>query len=393
MRVFRAVLFMAPLIALFGAMCFPNNARGLPLFARKNALPCTTCHFAFPRLNAFGMTFRQNGYRMPGMKGESPWESKEFPLAVVGNVGYSYSSVNADTGSGSGVRVTTATGAMVQNASEFHSAGTLAEDFTFHFDANFAGIGQQLSSGQAYVQFDDLGKDGVMNVRAGVFDADIHYLASSRRTTLTDYLLPVTLAATGVEFNGTRSGWTYAAGLINSNRMFGKAGDKTLNNAENPFLWVMKDVGGSQLVGGRVYLDRQDPRLASKSASLHTQAELSAFINKERFIVVPELTYEKYSDPDLTQRDKAMSGLVEALFYLDKNLHWLLTTRYELRHMPKFDYQGAPAFAEEDDEQMVANISWYANPNAKLGLEWAHMADNVQGPRTNQINLFVNVGY
>ena len=62
-------------------------------------------------------------------------------------------------------------------------------------------------------------------------------------------------------------------------------------------------------------------------------------------------------------------------------------------HKPKFDFLGAPAFAEEDDEQVVANVSWYANPNAKVGLEWTHASDNVQGPRIEQVQVFVHVGY
>jgi hypothetical protein len=391
MRFLRIVLFMAPLVALLTQLLSPNSAKGLPLFARKNALPCTTCHFAFPRLNAFGMAFRQNGYRMPGQAGESPWESKEFPLAVVGNVGYAYDKIDTlDTTTGS--RGSFATSQFVQNAFELHSAGTLSKDFTFHFDADFEGPGLPLNSGQAYLQFDDLAKDGMLNARAGIYDADMLYLAGSRRTTNTDYLLPVTFDGAGVELNGLHSGWTYALGIINSSRTIGKPTDKTMNNLENPYVWVTRDIHG-QLIGGRLYMDHQDPRKVDKSSSLHTQAEINAFLNSGRWIVIPEFTYENFSDPDPTQRDKAQSGLLEALLFLDKNQHWLFTGRYEVRHLPKYDYLGAPAFAEEDDQQEVANVSWYANPNAKLALEWSHLADNVQGPKNDEVQLYVHVGY
>jgi hypothetical protein len=391
MRVLRNILLLAPLIALLSQVLTPKQAGGLPLFARKNALPCTTCHFAFPRLNSFGMAFRQNGYRMPGEKGQSPWESKEIPFAIVGNVGYAYT--NIDTADAvTGARGSTATSLFVQNASEFHSAGTLAPNFTFHFDADFAGPGAELQSGQAFVQFDDVAKDGALNVKLGFYDADLLYLASSRATTNTDYLLPVTLDGQGVELNGMRSGWTYGAGLINSSRTIGKAGDKTLNNAENPYLWAIRDVG-NQKVGGRVYWDHQDPRDPSKSSSLHTQADISTYLNAARWVVIPGFTYESFSNADPTQRDKTMSGLVEALFFIDKNQHWLFTGRYEIRHMPQFDYQGVPTLAEEDDHQEVVNFSWYANPNAKVGLEWSNLSDNVQGPKTNEVQAYVHVGY
>jgi len=87
----------------------------------------------------------------------------------------------------------------------------------------------------AFVQLDDLAKGGVLNLKAGIFDADIPYLASSRSTTLHDYLAPVTFDAAGMELNGASSGWTYALGLINSERTAGKPDAKTLNNLENVY--------------------------------------------------------------------------------------------------------------------------------------------------------------
>src|SRR5439155_13756485 len=69
-----------------------SPGRALPLFARKYNLPCTACHFAFPRLNAFGRAFRQNGYRMVGAVGTSPWEDKDVPISFVADVGYDYKS-------------------------------------------------------------------------------------------------------------------------------------------------------------------------------------------------------------------------------------------------------------------------------------------------------------
>ena len=71
----------------------PHSER-LPLHAYRVHL-AAECHFAFPRLNTFGMAFRQNGYRMAGDKGSSPWQSKEFPLSAVVQTGYAYTSVDS----------------------------------------------------------------------------------------------------------------------------------------------------------------------------------------------------------------------------------------------------------------------------------------------------------
>ena len=39
----------------------PTPAEAIPAFSRKYATSCATCHVAFPKLNAFGKAFRNNG--------------------------------------------------------------------------------------------------------------------------------------------------------------------------------------------------------------------------------------------------------------------------------------------------------------------------------------------
>jgi hypothetical protein len=399
MRFLRSALFLAPLLSLLVQGILPRTSSGIPVFARKYSVACTTCHVGFPRLNAFGMAFRQNGYRMPGTKGESPWESKEFPIALIGNVGYTYTSTNTyDAGTNSWNR--TAVGGFVQNTVEFHTAGTLAEKISFHFDNNFAGVSGPLNSGVAYLQFDDIVKDGALNVKTGIYDAETPYISESRSTTWTKYLSPIILDGQGIELNGTKSGWTYAAGLINSGRTAGKPTDKTMNQMENSYVWAMRDING-QLVTARVYMDRQNPRVASKSSSMHTQAELNAYLNHGRWILIPGFTYEKFDDADATlydpldptnvangQRDKIQTGMLEGLVFLDKDSRWMLTARYEQRDMPAFQ-----TLAKQDDQQVVANLCWYANPNARIALEWTHTSDNVKGPKVDGVQAFVHVGY
>jgi hypothetical protein len=49
-------------IVLFG---MAEYAAALPIFARRYETSCMTCHVAPPKLNAFGIAFRNNGYRIP----------------------------------------------------------------------------------------------------------------------------------------------------------------------------------------------------------------------------------------------------------------------------------------------------------------------------------------
>ncbi len=51
-----------------------TNAEAIPAFARKHQAACSTCHSAWPALNAVGRAYKENGYRMsreedPGFMG------------------------------------------------------------------------------------------------------------------------------------------------------------------------------------------------------------------------------------------------------------------------------------------------------------------------------------
>jgi hypothetical protein len=396
MRFIRFLLVVAPVVALLQFCLMPGSGNALPLFARKYDFQCTQCHMAFPRLNAFGMKFRQNGYRLDGEKGKSPWEEKEFPLSLVGNVGIqNLHTKDSDT--------SFSTTSFVQNAVEFHTAGTLAENITFHFDNGFAnGAGGTLESGMAFVQFDDVGKSGAMNIKAGIYDAEIPYLADSRKTTLNGYINPVTLDGEGVELNGMKSTWTYAVGLNNSGRTTGKAGASSLNNLENWYGWVMKDVKGGQLVSGRVWMDRQDPRVADKTASNHLMAQVSAYLNKARWAVIPGYTYESFEDvPKVsgpgTGTMSLSGGLLEALMFLDPSNRWLVTGRYEIRHVGTSDVVAQNG----DDTQAELNLSLFVNPNAKIAIDWTHatlkqhnfIEDNPTEPKTDEVQIYAHLGY
>ena len=382
-RVVRNVLLVAPLLLMLYVFLQPQDGTALPLFARKYGLECTSCHFAYPRLNKFGMDFRQRGYRMPGDKGESPWDAKEVPLSLVGNVGYTYDRVNLMDSTGT--RSNYSTSAYQQNQFELHSAGTLGSNLTFHLDSNFDGIGGALSGGMVFVQFDDIAKDGALNIKTGIYDADIPYLADSRKTTLAEYLAPVTLDGQGVELNGTKTGWTYAAGLINSQRTLGKPTDKSLNNFENTYVWLMRDIKNHEITV-RWYADHQDPRKPDVSSSLHTQVDASAFLNFDRAQIIPAYTYEKFADQPA--ENERQTGMLEALYLFGGGAKWLATARYELAHVSKTDLNPV-----EDMNAEVLGLGYYPNPNLRVAGEWSHGADNVQGPREDKLSAYVLLGY
>jgi hypothetical protein len=59
---------------------YVQEGQATPSFARKYNTSCSTCHYAFPELNAFGKAFKNNGYRFPG--GQDPEMIKEQPVSL-----------------------------------------------------------------------------------------------------------------------------------------------------------------------------------------------------------------------------------------------------------------------------------------------------------------------
>lgn len=59
-------LFLILIITVFLEATFIKDSYGIPAFSRKYKTSCITCHYAIPKLNAFGKAFFNNGYRWPG---------------------------------------------------------------------------------------------------------------------------------------------------------------------------------------------------------------------------------------------------------------------------------------------------------------------------------------
>lgn len=63
MRAHRLLLLSALSLALLFVFASSNDANAIPAFARKYEKPCSTCHTAWPMLNATGRAFKENGFR------------------------------------------------------------------------------------------------------------------------------------------------------------------------------------------------------------------------------------------------------------------------------------------------------------------------------------------
>jgi len=187
----------------------PQDAEAIPAFARKYGAKCTACHVQFPRLNNFGIAFKNRGYRFPGEKGNYVWDSEIFPLAAIGRFGYKNQTDAISKQS---------SGEFTDFGLELFSAGTLAPRISYFIDALTV-------DNAALVQFDDVISNSRLNIKTGFFNVDNYFLSEPRRMTEASFLAQttadrgdtVTFGNEGVEINGQfQNGFRYIAGLGNS---------------------------------------------------------------------------------------------------------------------------------------------------------------------------------
>ncbi|MFQ5684966.1 MAG: hypothetical protein ACE5HC_17060 [Candidatus Binatia bacterium] len=86
----RSVVVGIALALFAGGLFLPQSAWAVPAFARAYNEPCSTCHTAWPRLNATGREFKENGYAWERGEPEAMKHIEKlanlpitFPLATV----------------------------------------------------------------------------------------------------------------------------------------------------------------------------------------------------------------------------------------------------------------------------------------------------------------------
>ena len=76
-------------IIAFIAISFPITSSAIPAFARKTNMACSSCHTAWPVLNAFGRQYKEHGYRLGHLEAPTKTISKDLrwdenlPVSVI----------------------------------------------------------------------------------------------------------------------------------------------------------------------------------------------------------------------------------------------------------------------------------------------------------------------
>jgi hypothetical protein len=155
-----------------------QRAHGIPAFARKYGLPCSACHEAWPMLNNFGQTFKDNGYQL-GNDRDAPIQQEPayWPITFRTTPQWHRESTNrqavdAVPGNASSglVESTVTTSGFDLGGVDVITAGTLYKNISF-FVQPFIG-NSSITVAQAWARLDNLAGSRWLNVKLGKFELD-----------------------------------------------------------------------------------------------------------------------------------------------------------------------------------------------------------------------------
>ena len=373
LRFARAVVALAPAVALIASQLWPGTALPLPLFSRSQQVACEACHTPAPELNAAGRAFLQSGYRT--LEGDAERRTGEIPIGVVGNVGVE--STPRPLTHPIGMHEFMQDRGEPAAAIEVHGAGTVARDVSYHLQVNRDEDHPNFETKSAYAQVNDLAGTGI-NVKTGLSQSELVFLSNERRMTLHPYLSPITLEARGFELNGGAGPWGLAAGMTTSGR----------DRLEDSYL-SFRGGAGTNLVAGRMLFDRQDSNISFHAWLQHLQAVVGGEFSADRTVATLGYVFDRFDDrPAAGIHQHNEYFLLDVYRPLDPAERWWVSARYE------HEYRTPTVLTREEDHQLgVLDVRREVNANAKVGVEVARTGDNVSGPRTSTLSAYVDVAF
>jgi len=167
------------LLVMASLMAIARPAQAIPAFARKYGLPCSACHEAWPKLNNFGQTFKDNGYQLGNDRDAPVYQQPGYwPIMFritpqwhrESNNRVAIDKVAGDAKSGLVESTVTSSGFDLSSI-DIVTAGTLAKNISFFvqpfINANSTAIAQ------GWVRLDNLAKSPWLNLKMGKFELDL----------------------------------------------------------------------------------------------------------------------------------------------------------------------------------------------------------------------------
>jgi len=163
-----------------------HKVTAIPAFARKYGLPCSACHEAWPKLNNFGMRFRDNGYQLMNDRDSPIWQNPSYWPVAMRITPYwhreSADHVPVDTIPGNGTsgtsEITMTSHGFDLSGLDLWTAGTLYKNISFSLlpssDENAS-----FHFENAFVRFDNIFGSSWLNFKFGKFE--LNNLISEKR--------------------------------------------------------------------------------------------------------------------------------------------------------------------------------------------------------------------
>jgi hypothetical protein len=186
-RPVKTLLYVAAVLGIFLTTVSPASA--LPAFARKYGMPCSSCHEAWPKLSPFGQQFKDNGYQMgndrdaPIFQQPAYWPVTFRITPIWHRESNDKTQVDGSNGVG-GNEATVTTHGFDWSGLDFHTAGTLANNYSFYVlpsSDNTAAFHFE----SVWARIDNIAGSPWLNIKLGKFELD-NLLSEKRILTLTN---------------------------------------------------------------------------------------------------------------------------------------------------------------------------------------------------------------
>ena len=153
----------------------PTPSRAIPAFARKYGLPCSACHEAWPMLNTFGQTFKDNGYQLMNDRDSPIWQNPSYwPVTFRITPNWHLDSVNnvaIDQPNGTQAEQNVTQNGFDLSGLDILTGGTLYKNYSFLLVPSSDNTGA-FHFESAFARIDNIGHSPWFNFKGGKFELD-----------------------------------------------------------------------------------------------------------------------------------------------------------------------------------------------------------------------------
>lgn len=162
------------LFVFLPATTIPGHA--IPAFARKYGLPCSACHEAWPKLNTFGQTFKDNGYQLMNDRDSPIWQNPSYwPSTFRMTPNWHYESTNKvaidNQNTGVPYEQTITQNGFDLSGLDILTGGTLYKNYSFLLTPSSDSSGA-FHIESSWVRFDNMFHSPWLNLKGGKFELD-----------------------------------------------------------------------------------------------------------------------------------------------------------------------------------------------------------------------------